>query len=551
MLILSPGQSADFEFIFNQNNNFYDPTSGATPSDVVISIYRGDLGSGAIIDGPFSYLYQDATPSGNYIEKSLDNTFYYGTYGDVPGEAVSSLDVTKFIFHYTIPENLFRGNYSVVATTLYGTSIIQYTAQFQITPTGEDITSTYQSGEKSLSTGFTPSFDTLDQFRTNSILLIGHADGLEINSLTRITSIQDAINLLNADFNSPLLRGVFDAYASGARDIYICPAAPMKEYIDDVNKRLEDLPLYAYEDATPVLMNFYERYYDRLEKTYSTIKDHDYIDIIVPLETSIINTGSTNFITQLAMYCQDFHDQSGSIQIGIIGSRNYGTSSSDIDIFEEDPIFQNKYTMYDPSGGIVGDMGRFIMAVYGEIVVNHDFLTISYTSSASAAVAGLVSQNPINQSLIRKKLPTAYGLSGVSLKQSEIDRLDNLGINTIVRSNRSRRGNAYEIYITNDYTMGSVDSSFYKIPQMRLISMVTKEIVSMGNNSISKFSLQTLVSDVKYMLEFLKNNSIIRDYKMEAYSDSKVKGKAYFDISLVSTLGLRKIAFSIASGQGA
>ena len=154
-------------------------------------------------------------------------------------------------------------------------------------------------------------------------------------------------------------------------------------------------------------------------------------------------------------------------------------------------------------------------------------------------------------SLIRKKLPTAYGLSGVSLKQSEIDRLDNLGINTIVRSNRSRRGNAYEIYITNDYTMGSVDSSFYKIPQMRLISMVTKEIVSMGNNSISKFSLQTLVSDVKYMLEFLKNNSIIRDYKMEAYSDSKVKGKAYFDISLVSTLGLRKIAFSIASGQGA
>lgn len=551
MLILSPGQSADFEFIFNQNNTFYDPTSGSTPSDVVISVYRGDLASGAIIDGPYSYLYQDATPSTNYIEKTLNNTFYYGNYGDIPGESTASLDVTKFIFHYTIPDNLFRGNYSVVATTVYETSIMQYTAQFQITPGATDITSTYQSGEKSLSTGFTPSFDTLDQFKTNSILLLGHADGLAVNNLTRITSIQDAINLLNADFNSPLLRGVFDAYAAGARDIYICPVAPMKEYIDDVNKRLESLPLYSYEDATPVLMNFYQRYYSRLEETYSIVKDHDHIDIIVPLETSIINTGSVDFITQLAMYCQDFHDKTGSIQIGIIGSRNYGISSSDIDTFESNILFTEKYTMYDAHNQISGDMGRFIIPVYGEIVVNHNFLTISYTSSASAAVAGLISNNPVNQSLIRKKLPTAYGLSGINLKQSEIDRLDALGINTLVRNNRSRRGNAYEIYLTNDYTMANIDSVFSKAPQMRLISMVAKEIIALGNNSVSKFSLQKLVADVRLMLEFLKNNSIIKDYKMEAYSDSKIKGKAYFDISLISTLGLRKIAFSIASGQGA
>jgi hypothetical protein len=53
------------------------------------------------------------------------------------------------------------------------------------------------------------------------------------------------------------------------------------------------------------------------------------------------------------------------------------------------------------------------------------------------------------------------------------------------------------------------------------------------------------------MLQFLKTNNIIRDYALEAYADSVVKGKIYFDINLTSSLGLRKISFSISSGQGA
>jgi hypothetical protein len=551
MLVLSPGQTGNFEFIFNQNNTFYDPTIGATPSDIVISVYRGDLGSGAIIDGPYSYFYQDATPSGNFIEKSTNNTFYYGNYGDIPGETIASYDLTKFIFRYTIPNNLYPGNYSIVATTYYGTTILQYTAQFQVPQTSQTVTSSYQNGAKALSKDFTPSFDNLEKYKTNSILLLGHADGLEVNTLVRITSIQDAINLLNADFNSPLLRGVFDAYAAGARDIYICPVAPMREYVEDVAKRLDNLPTYAYSDATPIIMNFYQRYYDRLEETYSIIKDHDYIDMVVPLEASIINTGSVDFITQLALYCQDFHNQTGSIQLGIIGSRSFGTNLSDIDTFEENSIFTQKYTMFDFDNSIRGDMGRFVIPVYGEIIINHNFLTISYTSSAVASYAGLMSQNPVNQSLIRKRIPSALGLSGVDLNQIQLDRLDALGINTIIKNNRSRRGNSYQICTTNDYTLANSESVFYKAPQIRLVSMITNEIKSLGNNSVSKFSLQKLVADVKATLQFLKTNSIIRDYKMEAYSDSVVKGKVYFDINLTSTVGLRKISFSISSGQGA
>jgi hypothetical protein len=551
MLILSPNQTATFEFIFRENGNFYDPTSGSTPSDVVISVYRGDLGGGAVVDGPFSYLFQDATPSGSYIEKTSNNTFYYGVYGDNPGDNVSSYDVVKFSLNYVVPENLFPGNYSVVATTYYNAEVLQYIAQFQIQQGSTNIEAVYPTGQKQLTQSFVPKFETLEQYKTNSVLLIGHADGLEINNITRIRSIQEAIDLLKADFNSPLLRGVFDAYAAGARDIYICASAPMKEYVEPVSQRNSSIPMYGYNDATPMLMTFYQRYYDRLEESYSIIKNYDYIDIIVPLETSIINTGSVDFITQLALHCQEFHNHSGYIQIGVIGSRNNGILAEDIATFENNTIFTNKYTMFNPQNEIIGDMGRFVIPIYGELIMNHNFLNISYVSSGSATMAGLISATPVNKSLIRKKAFSVFGLSGISLNQSQVDRLDAVGVNTFIRNNRSRRGNPYQIEVTNDHTLANQNSNYRKVSLIRLASMLINEIQSLTSNTVSKFSSQKAISDVRQMLEFLKQNQIVVDYSFEAYSDSQEKGKLYFDISVVSTLGLKKLSFSILAGQGA
>ena len=551
MLILSPNQTATFEFIFRENGNFYDPTSGSTPSDVVISVYRGDLGGGAVVDGPYSYLFQDATPSGSYIEKTSNNTFYYGVYGDNPGDNVSSYDVVKFSLNYVVPENLFPGNYSVVATTYYNAEVLQYIAQFQIQQGSTNIGAVYPTGQKQLTQSFVPKFEALEQYKTNSVLLIGHADGLEINNITRIRSIQEAIDLLKADFNSPLLRGVFDAYAAGARDIYICASAPMKEYVEPVSQRNSSIPMYGYNDATPMLMTFYQRYYDRLEESYSIIKNYDYIDIIVPLETSIINTGSVDFITQLALHCQEFHNHSGYIQIGVIGSRNNGILAEDIATFESNTIFTNKYTMFNPQNEIIGDMGRFVIPIYGELIMNHNFLNISYVSSGSATMAGLISATPVNKSLIRKKAFSVFGLSGISLNQSQVDRLDAVGVNTFIRNNRSRRGNSYQIEVTNDHTLANQNSNYRKVSLIRLASMLINEIQSLTSNTVSKFSSQKAISDVRQMLEFLKQNQIVVDYSFEAYSDSQEKGKLYFDISVVSTLGLKKLSFSILAGQGA
>jgi hypothetical protein len=551
MIILSPGQTGTFEFIFSQNNTFYDPTDGATPSDVLVSVYRGDAGSGSVIDGPYSYLFQDATPSGNYIEKTVDNTVYYGNFGDTPGQNISSVNATKFSFYYSIPENLFPGNYSVVATTYANASVIQYIAQFQVPQSTALISSQYASGQRDITQSFVPAYERLDQYKTNSVLLIGHADGITLNNIIRISSIQEAIDLLKANSDSPLLRGIFDAYAAGARDIYICAAAPMSEYIEGVTTRNTAQPFYSMNDATPVNYNFYQRYWSRLEVTYNVIKDYDYIDIVVPLETSILNTGSIDFVTQLGMYCQDFHDKSGMIQIGVIGSRSNGISEEDIKTLEDKNIFKNKYTMFDSQNQIIGDMGRFIVPVYGELIINHNFLNRTYVSSGAATVAGMISSNPVNQSLIRKRMPSVFGLSGISLNQSQVDRLDNIGVNTFTRNSKTRRGNTYQIYLTNDNTMANSASNYRKLPQIRLCAMLINEIRALSNNNISKFSSQKAVEDVRQLLSFLKSNNIISDYTFDAYSDQEIMGKLYFDISVISSLGLKKLSFSISSGKAA
>lgn len=551
MLILEPGQTGYFEFVFNEDGNFFDPTIGATPSDVMVQVYRGDLGAGAIIDGPYSYLFQAATPSGNYITKDSDQIVYYGNYGDVPGQTLTSNNSAKFTFIYNIPEDLYPGNYSVVATTFYGVKTVQYTAQFQVPQTSTNISSVYPSGQKELIKSFVPAFQNLEQYRTNSILLIGHADGVELNDIIRIKNVQQAIDLLKANFNSPLLRGVFDAYAAGAQDIYICAAAPMSEYCEDTDERLIAKPVYAMDDATPMILNFYQRYFNRLKDTYEIVINYEYLDIIVPLETSIINTGDIDFVTQLATYCLDFNTLTGMVQIGVIGSRSKGIKVSDINIFKSNNLFKNKYTMFDADNQIIGDMGRFIVPVYGELIINHSFLTITYVSNGAATYAGMLSANPVNQSLIRKKVPSAFGLSGVTLTQSQVDELDALGINTFTRSTRSRRGNSYQIYVTNDNTMAHPTSNYRKVSQIRLVSMLINEIKALTNNTVSKFSAQKAAADVHDMLEFLKKNGIILDYDFEAFSDPEIKGKLYFDIGVTSTLGIKKISFSIAAGQGA
>lgn len=396
-----------------------------------------------------------------------------------------------------------------------------------------------------------PIFDSLEKYyNTNSILLVGHGDSLELNQIIKITSIQEATNLLGANISSPLLMGIHDAISCGAKSIYIMAAAPMSEYIDDISQRLTPMPT-LFSQITNSNLNFYQKYHERLAVTYEIAKGIDLIDIIVPLEISMINTGSVDFIAQLALYCYQFNETTGYVQMGVIGSRNNGSKDSDIELIEANTRLKNKFTTYLPSGEIESDIGRYIIPIYGELTFNHIGFSRAYTSSAAAAFAGLMSSNPIYNGIVRKRIPGAYSVYGSNLSSDSLSRLDNLGINTIYRTRNAIRGNPYGVNVSNDYTLANKKSSFTKSPQMRLVAMVITEIKALASDGIGKNAEDKVTSKVKSMLDLLVSSKVIKNYDLQSYGSKTQRGTLKFEINLISCLSLKNINFSITTGPGA
>ena len=82
-----------------------------------------------------------------------------------------------------------------------------------------------------------PLYQTMGLGLTEPVFLVGHSDALELNDPYRVTTIQEAINKFEAATDSPLLRGLLEAYYGGARDIYLVAAAPMGDYESTVADR--------------------------------------------------------------------------------------------------------------------------------------------------------------------------------------------------------------------------------------------------------------------------------------------------------------------------
>jgi len=417
-----------------------------------------------------------------------------------------------------------------------------------------NLSSSTSQGNKSATISYRPSYDDLNQNNMQSILLIGHADGIEINNPTKITSIQNAIDILSGNKNSPLLRGVFDAYGAGARSIFICASAPMSEYVSSISDRNFAYNYLGESENNPVAKTFYEKYYQRLVETYRIIKQLDYIDVIVPLETSIIKTNGIDFLSQLVHYCNDFHNETGYVQIGVIGSRGNGIDPLDINLIENSKHLRNKYTTFyttTSSNQIASDIGRYVMPIYGEAVFSHLQLDVTYTNSVAAAVAGMIVKSRLNMGLTRKRIPGALSLYGVDLNSSQLNLLDSFGINTIYRGSKARRGGVYEVYLTSDYTLSNRNSVFSKIPQIRLTSYVASQVKGYGYDHIGKFGYDRVVNNVIGMLDALKKDGSIVDYEFKAEQSKEDKGLIILNINLTSSLGLKKINLSLSAGPAA
>jgi len=546
--------SAYFQRVSNSEYQFVY----TIPSNLESGIYTAVIqttynGQAQVIEHVFETVNKNFTKTGNIIAKSLqDNVVTLTTDSKhfiKVGEFVTVQDTDRLLdgtYEVTqVPtETTFQfslANTATIAqTSTYGKYLIK-----NFSGVSEQLTG--PTGNSTVS--MKPIYSSLDQASTNSILLVGHADGLELNEIYGVNSIQEAINLLGADMKSPLLRGVFDAYSCGAQSLFILAAAPMSEYIEDISKRLDLFP-HLISNSTGDPVNFYEKYYERLSESYNFIKDYELIDIIVPLEISMLNTGSVNFIAQLALHCFNFNETTGYVQIGIIGSRSNGIKESDISILEANPVFKNKLTTYKLDGQIETDIGRYVVPIYGELNFSHPGFNRSYSSSAAAAFAGTMSATAVYTGMIRHRIPGALSVFGSDLSRGAHARLDNLGINTVYRTRKAVRGNPYEVAISNDYTMANPTSTLSKAPQVRLVAMVINEIKNISNDGSGKNSEEKVTSQVKNMLELLIGARVIKDYSMQAYASSTKRGFLIFELNLVSCLGLKNINFSVTTGPG-
>lgn len=531
MILAKRNQFIESSFVFVSEGDVYDPTDLATPVDIYFSIVRGEYGSGPIVDGPFSFLRDNSDQANQFTIVKTGNG--------------------QFIFRYKIPESIHEGIYSIVAQTRNNFGVLVVAAKFQVRGSAINYNPVVISSAGSSTITYKPKYEDLNRNNTDTILLIGHADGLELNNPIKIRTMQEAIDILGADLDSPLMRGVFDAYSSGARDIFVLAAAPMSEYVDRYQDRLNSTTIFDLDSATPSSYTFYEKYFQRLAVTYEIIKELDYIDIIVPLEASIIKTGSVNFIEQLADYLSDFHNQTGFVQLGIVGSKTGGMKSSDIEDIKQNYTLVNKFTQIDSSGEIVSDKGRYVIPVYGEVIFQHQQLKTPYSAPMSAAYAGMLASNPLNLSLIRTRIPGAASLYGSDLTQKDINELESIGINTIYRGKKTRRSIPYEVYVTNEYTMASLSSTLYKAAQMRLVSNIVSRIKDMASEYIGKSGYEKLVDMVKSMMDRYKERNIIVDYALNVEIDQFERGKIIFYIQLRSALGLKRVDFAISAGPEA
>jgi hypothetical protein len=377
-----------------------------------------------------------------------------------------------------------------------------------------------------------PSGGDLGVGLTDRIYLIGHADGLALNDPYQIINVQDMINILGADTESPLLRGFFDVYNEGARDIWIVAAAPMSEYIIDQSDRN-----VSYEHLND--QTFYETYYDRLTTTYSILRDFSEPEIITALEAPLYYTGSVDFLTQLADHCADSVSNTGKIRLGFIGTKMENQATSDIDAILADSRISTLSN---------GSNGRYITIVGGEISVSHPQMEIAYSTSVSTSAAGMLSACRVDRGLMHKKSRTAISQSALELTPSQLSNLAINKVNWIGRTKLGTRGIPYQIHVKTDNTVTSGNNS-WSVSHIRVMSKVVNSIHAMGNRYIGSLGYPQFKQDVASYLNYLMQDNMIKDYDLSIYREVENPETAIVDVSLKIFGTLREIFLSVAVGN--
>jgi len=367
---------------------------------------------------------------------------------------------------------------------------------------------------------------------TDRIFLVGHADGMGINDPYQVVNMQEAINRMGADTESPLVRALLEIYNLGARDIWLVAAAPMREYVSDLAARTT--PRAEWDDK-----NFYEKYYDRLEATYEELRQWDLVELLVPLEAPFYDAHDVDFLTQLADHCLDAMSNTGNPRIGFIGTRIDNWTTDDIEAMAND-VRLNDYT----------DSGKFVVICAGEGVNLLPQMPFSYTGSVATCVAGILASKEVNKGFTYSRLPYTASLVGRDLTKAEISSLCNAKVNPAIRTPKAKRGTPFQIVMATDNTLTPDGSDFWSVSNIRIVNVTIQHIRALGRAAIGTVNYPQFNREVKDFMNSMVRNNYIRDYKLNMIKDPLEKGRVLVEVSLSPYMGVREISFGVEVGPG-
>ena len=406
-----------------------------------------------------------------------------------------------------------------------------------------------------------PQYRTLSIGQTDSILLVGHADAELMYEPYRVTNIRTAVNFLAADTKSPLLRGLLEAYNAGCKDIWIYPAAPMSEYVDPGTDRFtanfaSGVSLGLAPNLTNGVLtylnlssntttfsdqgtyNFYQKWYERLYHAYARLLTWDFPDYIVPIEAAFYYTGNVDFATQLVNYCANAFATTGSITLGVLGTRITNFTLTDITAMTQDTRLSS-----------FGDNGKFLTVVVGEGLVTHSQMSTTYPASLAVQVASLMATASLGRSIAGLKLPGVSSLIGNDLPDDQIQALSLAKFNPVTRTQRGKRGLAFEARLVTDNTMASTGSDYWSLAQMRITSQIINTIRGIGYKFIGEIAYETFKTAVQSYMQSLKAQKLIVDYMLKIEM-LNLGSKANVTIGITPITGIRNIYFSTMVGPG-
>ena len=528
------GAEANFSIqYYDSDGAYYDPP------DVQFDIVKS---ASTLVSGPYVYSEGQITQAstGRYtiaktINEYLEPGFYHAKWSAVVPEGTQysvgvSIDDTDIVAGGGIPG--------------YGDNVLLWVLQpFEIVEHPIVPSQILDPPRLYGKMRIAPQYQTMGLGETDRVFLVGHADGLGLNDPYQVTDMQEAVNILGADTESPLLRAMLEVYNAGCRDIWITVAAPMYEYEPDVSFR-ESIREDWDEN------NFYQQYYSRLETTYEMLLSYDYPEIIVPIEAPFYNSGNVDFLTQLCHHCKDAFATTGAVRLGIIGSRIYNWTSDDLIAMAQDSRLTDLREEVDGDGNLIGS-GKFVMPIVGEGAFSLPQMPFEYSASLAAVTAGVLSTRPYNRGMTYARLDGVMSLNGRFLTQDELVMLARAGLNCATRTQRGKRGSTFEVVAASDNTLALNGSDYWSVPQIRLVGKVIERVRSLGRRYLGTIGYVQFKKDVEDFLDSLVARDWIRGFKLSIIRNPDDLLAVDVQITLRPYFGVRELYFIVAVGPGA